>query len=152
MRYFLFSILLLCLTGCSQLTAGPHYSLIATDGVDKVIDPPRRDAYDPTVYSNPDLPYVQDLKSYREYLDRKIALLESRNGIIPAATQPKPLIRLPVSIEPKFRPRDPDDPEVLLEDALEYASEYRDFHKAYVEELKTQLPGPQTDLHQRSNL
>lgn len=140
MRVLFLGLVLLLLTGCAQKQFGPQYSMVTSESTDRVLQPPSRSNYDTNVYSNPELPYLQDLKAYRDYLDRKIAQLETRNGIKPEPRREEPAIQLPVAIEPKFRPRDPSNSELLLEDALEYTNEYRDFHQAYVKELKSQLP------------
>lgn len=140
MRVLILALSLLLLCGCSQLNGtATHYTLVSTDGPGNLMPPPDRSAYDQSLYSNPDLPYLQDLKNYREYIDQKVAQLEARNGIHRAPAVPEFRISLPVAIEPKFRPRDPSDRDVLLEDALEYATELRDFHRAYVRELSSQI-------------
>ena len=140
-----FAVAMLFCTGCATQYTAPvqHYNLVDVTGQDYILPPPDRNNYDARLYNNPDLPFVVDLRSYRDYIDRQIVRLETRSDI----QHVSPVSAKPVAVEPEFHPRDPDNHDLLLEDALAYASQLRKFHRSYVKEVERSatLAEPSTD-------
>lgn len=95
--------------------------------------PPERMDYTQEVYGDIEAPYIQDLVLYRNYIDTQIFYARKRAGLLEKPT-PKPLVV--VTPEPKFRPRDPNDKDLLLDDALEYAKSLREYHRQYVKAIE----------------
>lgn len=95
--------------------------------------PPERSKYTPELYGNPDVPYVQDLVLYRDYINTQIYFAKKRAGLNETAVGKQVIV---TTNEPKFRPRDVNNQTLLLEDALEYSRSLREYHRQYVKAVE----------------
>lgn len=132
----LLGISVIVLFGCAQpgvtVVPSPNYALVDNSTSDQILPPPQKEQYDPKLYRDPDVPFVNDLNGYGEYIDRQVAKLKARTGasvqITSAETNCKSFMLPPRGPAPKFRPSSLSDEGRLLEETLMHVQALNDYY------------------------
>lgn len=152
----LMGISLIVLFGCAQpgvtVVPSPNYALVDNANGDRILPPPQKDQYDPKLYRDPDVPFVNDLNGYGEYIDRQVARLKARSGAsvqITSATGECKSFTLPQrGPAPKFRPSSLSDEGQLLEETLMHVQALNDYYGSW----STLVDDAYSEYRKRCNL